>query len=93
MADVTVAGTRGDVLAYLAEHLQTLDEIAERTSTPAPASERLPLERLQHLESLVKCVRTSLSAGGTPSPHYLRAVAGQAVLWLEELRERGEVSW
>jgi hypothetical protein len=92
---VTIGGTRGEVLMYVAAHLADLDAAADRTGTPRPSSERDPAERLAHLEALLRTIRVSVqhNAGGAPSPHYIRAVASQAVSWLEELRERRVVSW
>ena len=90
---VTIGGVRGEVLAYIAEHLNYLDEVAARTNTPRASSERFPRERLEHLEGLVKTVRAGVGREGIPSPYYLRSLAAQCCAWLEELRERGEVSW
>jgi hypothetical protein len=92
---VTVDGVRGEVLAYIAEQLQHLDEVAERTGTPRPSTERMPLERLVHLEGLMRTVRAGVVSDpqGVPSPHYLRALAAQVCSWLEELRSREAVSW
>lgn len=94
-ATVTVDGVRGEVLAYIAQQLQHLDEVAERTGTPRPSTERMPLERLQHLEALVRTVRAGVVSdpNGIPSPHFLRALAAQVCTWLEELRGREVVSW
>jgi hypothetical protein len=92
---VTVLGVRAEVLAYVAEHLDYLDTVAERTNTPRVAQERMPKARLEHLEGLVRIARDSVvrDERSVPSPHYLRALAAQACAWLEELRERGDVSW
>ena len=92
---VTVSGNRAEVLAFVAAHLERLDEVADRTQTGRPADERLPLERLQHLEGLVRVLRTGVQhdPGHLPSPHYLRAVAGQAIAWLESEYKLGRVSW
>lgn len=92
---VTISGRRAEVLAYIAEQLDYLDEVAERTNTPRASQERMPLERIRHLEGLMRCVRLGAQHDphGIPSPHYLRSLAAQSCAWLEELRERGEVSW
>jgi hypothetical protein len=94
-ATVTVDGVRGEVLAYIAEQLQHLDELAERTGTPRPSTERMPLERLEHLEGLMRTIRAGVVAdpNGIPSPHFLRALGAQVCTWLEELRGREAVSW
>lgn len=94
-APVTISGVRGEVLAYVAEHLNYLDEVAARTHTPRVAQEQMPKARLEHLEGLVQITRIGVYADPdhVPSPHYLRALAAQACAWLEELRERGMVSW
>jgi hypothetical protein len=88
-SQLTIRGVRGEVLAYVAEHLNYLDEAAARTATPGPSARRLPRERAERLRMLVRIVGQS----EVPSPHYLRSLAAQACAWLEELRERGEVSW
>jgi hypothetical protein len=91
---VRISGRRAEVLAYVAEHLDYLDEVADRTHTPRPSQEQMPQARLEHLEGLLKIVRAGAQRnGGTPSPHYLRALAAQCCAWLEERRECGEVSW
>lgn len=93
-ASLTVGGVRGEVLAYVAEHLNYLDGVAARTGTPPVAQQQMPRDRLEHLEGLVKIVRAGAQrADGVPSPYYLRALAAQSCAWLEELRDRGEVSW
>lgn len=94
-AAVTVRGVRAEVLAYVAGQLDYLDEVAARTNTPRPSQERLPRERLEHLEGLVRCIRLGVQAEPerVPSPHYLRALAAQACAWLESERELRRVSW
>lgn len=92
---VTLEGRRAEVLAYIAEQLDYLDQVAERTGTPPPTQEQMPLDRIRHLEGLVRCVRLGAQSDprGVPSPHYLRALAAQSCAWLEDLRNRGEASW
>lgn len=92
---VTVDGVRGEVLLYLAAQLNHLDELAERTGTPRPSTERLPLERLEHMEGLMRTIRAGVVSdpAGIPSPHFLRALGAQVCTWLEELRGREVVSW
>ena len=94
MSITTVNGTRGEVMAYVAEHLAYLDDVALRHGLPLPSAPQDPQERAMHLEGLARTVKLGLTyPERVPSPHYLRALAGQAIVWLEELRERGEVSW
>lgn len=94
MAHTVVNGTRGEVLAQLAKHLTYLDDVALRAGLDLPSAPLDPQERMRHLEGLTCTVRAGLTyPERIPSPHYLIALAGQAVLWLEELREREEVSW
>jgi hypothetical protein len=90
---VTISGRRAEVLAYVAEHLDYLDGVAERTGTARPSQEQMPRARVEHLEALLKITRESTLRNDCPSPHYLRALAAQSCAWLEELRDRGEVSW
>lgn len=94
MANTVVRGVRGEVLAYVAEHLAYLDTVADRHALDRPSDPRDPYERAEHLAMLARTVRAGLvRSDPIPSPHYLCALAGQAIAWLEELRERGEVSW
>jgi hypothetical protein len=90
---VTISGRRAEVLAYVAEHLDYLDGVADRTGTARPSQEQMPAARLKHLEGLLEITRAGAVRMGVPSPHYLRALAAEACAWLEELRDRGEVSW
>jgi hypothetical protein len=91
---VQIGGRRAEVLAYVAEHLDYLDGVADRTHTPRPSQEQMPQDRLEHLAGLAKIVHLGAQRnGGTPSPYHLRALAAQCCAWLEELRDRGEVSW
>lgn len=94
-AAVTVTGTRAEVLAYVAEHLDYLDTVAARTDTPRVADYADPLERIKHLEGLVRALRAGVTHDRekVPSPHYLRALAAQACAWLESERELRRVSW
>ena len=91
----TIYGPQGEVLSYVMASLDYLGEAAERTHTQPPWGYRHPLERIEHLESLVRCVRAGLISDPEhiPSPHYLRALAVQSIAWLQHLYERGEVSW
>lgn len=91
---VTVSGRFAEVLVYLGEYLESMEERAVELGTPPPTQWTNSRDRLQHLQGLVRNVGAGLPAtDGIPSPHYLRSLAAQAMFWLVELRDRGEVSW